>query len=142
MSKMTNKSKKIDKFFQDLLKDAHYSSGTKSGMFAEYRRLRDDFIQQALKQEREKVVERLEILMDKKRAKEMGDNFELLVGKRECHVCGTNFEKQRKLILNSLKNKRCINMTNKSENTLREIRDSLLLMLAVLCALTGNDKQK
>jgi len=36
---------KLDKFFQDLLKDTNYSSGTKSIVFAKYRKLRDKIFQ-------------------------------------------------------------------------------------------------
>ena len=61
------------------------------------------FISSLLKEQREEVEERMEGLMGKEHAKEMGDNLEMLYGQRQCVICGTNPEKQRELVLSILK---------------------------------------
>ena len=55
------------------------------------------------REQREEVEERMEGLMGKEHAKEMGDNLEMLYGQRQCVICGTNPEKQRELVLSILK---------------------------------------
>jgi len=64
------------------------------------------FISSLLKEQREEVEERMEGLMGKEHAKEMGDNLEMLYGQRQCVICGTNPEKQRELVLSILKGKK------------------------------------
>lgn len=49
------------------------------------------------------MVEKIEKIMDKDRAKEIGDNIEIAFGERSCKVCGYNPEYQREYILASLK---------------------------------------
>ena len=55
------------------------------------------------KKAEEKIRKRIEILMDVKIAKQLGDNFEKFTSKRQCDICGTNPEQQREMILAEIK---------------------------------------
>lgn len=62
-----------------------------------------DFISTAIEKAIEDVAKRVDVLMDKDRAKDLADNFELFNGERSCSVCGCDPEKQRKLILETIR---------------------------------------
>lgn len=59
-------------------------------------------INQAIQEEDKKIYKKLDNLLDKKRAKELADNFDIFSGIRYCKICGYNPEKQRKMILDLL----------------------------------------
>lgn len=62
-------------------------------------------IREVLSSQLSDLKKEMEILMDKKQAKLLGDNLEMEFGKRECKYCGYNPEKQREMILSLLDKK-------------------------------------
>lgn len=63
----------------------------------------DAIIKFSVQEAKAEMVEKIEKIMDKDRAKEIGDNIEIAFGERSCKVCGYNPEYQREYILASLK---------------------------------------
>ena len=64
-----------------------------------------NFIQDTLDTQTQMYVERLEVLMPEKHAKELSDNLETFTGNRACTICGTDPERQRELIIETIKQK-------------------------------------
>ena len=83
-------------------KNIYFSRGFRGGIEAG----RDEgaeLCDKALDSQLEDIIKKLDILMDKKHAKELGDNLEIMYGQRQCLICGNNPEKQREVILSEVK---------------------------------------
>lgn len=100
VEKWEEEAERFTRAIKTLMKDRKTAYHFMTGWFAD---LHNATLSLSVQEAKAEMVEKIEKIMDKDRAKEIGDNIEIAFGERSCKVCGYNPEYQREYILASLK---------------------------------------